>query len=162
MLQKADADLMVIDTPRGAALALGAYRPRHESTHLICRWPDENGPAFAMRVLRQLNKVKRGAQLAAMTLVLGSDPELGRCSPELGSHLASAIAPSGSVTLMGIGATTSEVVEWFELLRSVLAPSVKLDAWFPALFEPISGLSPAERLGVDAGFRAPQKRDPSV
>jgi len=147
---------MVIDTPRGAALALGAYRPRHESTHLICRWPDENGSAFAIRVFRQLDKVKRGAQLAAMTLVLGSDPELGRCWLELGSHLASAIAPSGSVTLIGIGASTSELVQWFELLRSVLAPSVKLDAWFPALFESISGLSHADRLGGDAGSWRPK------
>jgi hypothetical protein len=46
---------------------------------------------------------------------------------------------------MGVGASASEVVEWFELLRNVLAPSVKLDAWFPAVFSPIPALSPAER-----------------
>lgn len=150
MLQK--ADVLVIAAPRGAALALGAYRPQHERTHLICRWPDELAPAFARRVARQLNRVKRGAQVAAMTFVLGGDPALGRCLPELGPDLASAIAPSGSVTLMGIGASELEMVEWFELLRTVLAPSVKLDAWFPVLFpsspdavspEPTSAPKPA-------------------
>src|SRR5688572_30617525 len=69
MLQK--ADVLVIDAPRGAAFALEAYRPQHDRTHLICRWPDENSSAFARRVFRQLNKVKSGAHLAAMTLVLG-------------------------------------------------------------------------------------------
>jgi hypothetical protein len=140
-----NADVLVIATPRGAALALGAYRPQYERTHLICRWPEENAPAFARRVFRQLNKVKQGAHLAAMTVVLGGDPEPGRHSLELGSHVASAIAPSGSVTLMGIGASTSEVVEWFELLRNVLAPSVKLDAWFPSVFAPTPAASPAPR-----------------
>jgi len=138
-----NADVLVIATPRGAALALGAYRPQYERTHLICRWPEENAPAFARRVFRQLNKVKQGAHLAAMTLVLGGEPERG--SLELSSHLASAIAPSGSVTLMGVGASSSEVVEWFELLRNVLAPSVKLDAWFPSVFGPTPALSPAHR-----------------
>lgn len=132
MLQK--ADVLVIDAPRGASLALGAFRPQHERTHLICRWPDEFAPAFASRVSRQLNKVKQGAQVAAMTLVLGGDPAFGRCLLELGPDLAAAVAPSGSLTLMGIGAAQSEVVAWFELLRNVLAPSVKLDAWFPVLF----------------------------
>lgn len=148
MLQK--ADVLVIDAPRGAALALEAFRPQHERTHFICRWPDENAPAFARRVFSRLNKVKRGAHLVAMTLVLGGDPDLGQCSRELGSHLASAIAPSGSVTLMGIGASASEVVEWFELLRTVLAPSVKLDAWFPTVFAPRPALLPTERLGAGA------------
>lgn len=138
MLQK--ADVLVIDAPRGATLALGAYRPKHERTHLICRWPDENAAAFAGRVLQQLNKVKRGAQLAAMTLVLGGDPELGRCSAELGVHLASTIAPSGSLTLMASGASALEMVEWFELLQSVLEPSVKLEAWFPAADSDVASL----------------------
>lgn len=146
MLQK--ADVLVIDAPGRAALALEAYRPQHERTHFFCRWPDESSLAFAGRVFRRVNKVKQGAHLAAMTLVLGGDPQNERCSPELGSHLASAIAPGGSVTLMGIGASTAEVVEWFELLRNVLAPTVKLDAWFPSVFAP--ALLPAQLLGVGA------------
>lgn len=130
MLQ--EADVLVIDAPRGASFALDAYRPQHERTHLICRWPDEDAAAFALRVLQQLNKVKRGARLAALTLVLGGGPELGHCSAALGSHLASAIAPSGSLKLMASGASASEMVKWFELLRCALAPSVKLEAWFPS------------------------------
>jgi hypothetical protein len=128
-------EVMVIDAPQGAAAALGAYRPRHERTHLICRWPDELAPAFVRRVLKRLAKIRRGAEVAALTLVLGGDPAFSCLLPELGLDfgldLASTIAPMGSLTLVGLGSSQTQVVEWFELLRTLLDPSVALGAWFP-------------------------------
>jgi hypothetical protein len=127
-------EVMVIDAPEGAAVALGGYRPKHERTHLICRWPDELAPAFIRRVLKHLAKIRRGAEVAALTLVLG-DPAFSSLLPELGLDfgldLASTIAPMGSLTLVGLGASQAQVVAWFELLRTVLDPSVALGAWFP-------------------------------
>jgi hypothetical protein len=127
-------EVMVIDAPQGAAVALGAYRPKHDRTHLICRWPDELAPAFIRRVLKHLAKIRRGAEVTALTLVLG-DPAVSCLLPELGLNfgldLASTIAPMGSLTLVGLGASQTQVVEWFELLRTLLDPSVALGAWFP-------------------------------
>jgi hypothetical protein len=125
-----DTEVMVIDAPHGASLALGAYRPRHERTHLICRWPDELSPAFVRRVLKHLNKIRRGAEVAALTLVLGGDASLSGLMPELGRDLASSVAPAGSLTLVGIGASQLQVVEWLEQLRNLVDPSVALGAWF--------------------------------
>jgi hypothetical protein len=124
-------EVMVIDAPQGAAAALGAYRPKHERTHLICRWPDELAPAFVGRVLKHLAKIRRGAEVAALTLVLGGDPAFSCLLPELGLDLASTISPMGSLTLVALGASQTEVVEWVELLRTLIHPSVALGAWFP-------------------------------
>jgi hypothetical protein len=129
----AATEIMVIDAPRGAPLALGAYRPRHERTHLICRWPDELAPAFVRRVLKHLTKIRRGAEVAALTLVLGGEPSFGGLIAELGRDLASTVAPAGSLTLVGIGASQLQVVEWLELLRNFADPSVALGAWFPPI-----------------------------
>jgi hypothetical protein len=123
-------EIVVIDAPQGA-VALGAYRPKHERTHLICRWPDELGPAFVGRVLKHLAKIRRGAEVAALTLVLGGDPAFSCLLPELGLDLASVIAPMGSLTLVSLGASQAQVVEWVELLRDLVDPSVALGAWFP-------------------------------
>jgi hypothetical protein len=128
-----ETEVIVIDAPHRAALALEAYRPRHERSHLICRWPDELMPAFARRVSARLGSIRRGAEVAALTLVLGSDPDLNQLLPELGAHLAAAIAPAGSLTLMGIGASQSDLVGWFDALRDMVHPSVTLGAWFPQL-----------------------------
>lgn len=123
-------EVMVIDAPEGAAWALGSYRPQHERTHLICRWPDELAPAFVRRVLKHLAKIRCGAEVAALTLVLGSDGGVSGLLAEVGHDLASAVSPSGSLTLVGIGASQLHVVECVELLRNLVAPSVALGAWF--------------------------------
>jgi hypothetical protein len=85
--------------------------------------------------LKHLAKIRRGAEVAALTLVLGGDPAFSFLLPELGLDfgldLASTISPMGSLTLVGLGASQTEVVEWFELLRTLLDPSVALGAWFP-------------------------------
>jgi hypothetical protein len=75
-------------------------------------------------------RVTRGAQLATLTLVLGGDPAFSRLLAEIGHELGASIAPTGSLTLMGIGTTQSDLVESVELLRHWVAPSVTLDAWF--------------------------------
>jgi hypothetical protein len=126
----AATEVMVIDAPEGAAWALGSYRPKHERTHLICRWPDELAPAFVHRVLKHLTKIRRGAEVAALTLVLGSDAGFSRLLAGVAHDLASAVSPSGSLTLVGIGASQLQVVECVELLRTLVAPSVALGAWF--------------------------------
>jgi len=128
---RAATEVLVIDAPDGAARALGAFRPRQERTHLICRWPGELAPAFMRRVSSYLVKIRRSAEVAALTLVLGGDASIG-ILPEFGQNLAAALAPTGSLTLVGVGASHTDVVQSFEMLRQLLAPSVSLDAWFAA------------------------------
>jgi len=125
--------VLVIDAPAGAARALGAFRPRLDRTHLICRWPGELGPAFSRRVALYLQKVRSSAEVAALTLVLGGgDTLLGSTLSALGPDLAAALDPSGSLTLVGAGASQHELVESIEVLRQLFPPSVTLDAWFGA------------------------------
>lgn len=124
------AQVLVIDAPRGAATALGAFRPQLERTHLICRWPGELAPAFCQRVAKYLAKVCRTASVSALTLVLGGDIAASAIWPELGQELAAALAPTGSLTLVGAGASQTDVIASFEVLRQLVAPSVALDAWF--------------------------------
>jgi hypothetical protein len=121
---------MVIDAPRGAARALEAFRPQLERTHLICRWPGELAPAFSTRVSSYLRKIRSSAEVVALTLVLGGDAGMGSILPEIGQDFAAALAPAGSLTLVGAGASQNEVVASFEVLRQLIAPSVTLDAWF--------------------------------
>ncbi len=90
-------------------------------------------PAFARRVSERLGSICRGAEVAALTLVIGSDAGFDQLLPELGKNLAAAIAPAGSLTLMGIGATQSDLVGWFDALRGMVDPSVTLGAWVPQL-----------------------------
>jgi len=125
-------EVLVIDAPGGAAQALGSYRPQLERTHLICRWPGELAPAFRRRVEKYLTKIRRSAEVAALTLVIGGDATVGVMLPELGRDLAAALAPTGSLTLLGLGASQTAVVESFEVMRQLVPPSVTLDAWFGA------------------------------
>jgi hypothetical protein len=127
-----ETEVLVIDVPRGAARALGAFRPQLERTHLICRWPDELAPAFRKRVSKYLAKIQRSAEVVALTLVIGGDATVGGLLRELCQALAEALAPTGSLTLVGVGASQTDVVESFEVLRQLVAPSVTLDAWFGA------------------------------
>lgn len=125
-----ETEVLVIGAPGGAAQALGAFRPRRDRTHLICRFPGELTPAFLSRVSKYLVKVRRSAEVVALTLVIGGDVTLCGMLPELGQDLAAALAPTGSLTLVGVGASQTEVVESFEVLRQLVPPSVTLDAWF--------------------------------
>lgn len=127
---RAETEVLVIDAPHGAAQALSAYRPQVERTDLICRWPGELAPAFLKRVSKYLDKVRRSAEVVALTLVIGGDATIGSMLPELGQNLAAALSPSASLTLVGVGACQTDVVESFEVLRQLVAPSVTLDAWF--------------------------------
>ncbi len=128
---RAATEVLVIDALDGAARALGAFRPQLERTHLICRWPGELTPAFMRRVAQYLTKIRVSAEVVALTLVLGGDASLS-VLPEFGHNLAAALAPTGSMTLVGVGASQTDVVQSFELLRQLLAPTVSLDAWFGA------------------------------
>jgi hypothetical protein len=126
----AETEVLVIDAPQGAAQALRAYRPQLERTHLICRWPGELAPAFLRRVSIYLVKIRRSAEVVALTLVIGGDAPVGGLLPELGQDLAAALTPTGSLTLVSVGASQNDVIESFEVLRQLVPPSVTLDAWF--------------------------------
>jgi hypothetical protein len=125
-----ETEVMVIDVPAGASRALRTYRPRRDQTHLICRWPGELASAFSDRVMNVLDKIRRSAEVVALTLVIGEGSALGGILPELGRDLAAALAADGSLTLVGVGAPESEMVQSFEVLRQLVAPSVALDVWF--------------------------------
>lgn len=124
----ADTEVLVIDAPDGA-VALGAYRPQLDRTHLICRWRGELAPAFARRVSEYLQRLQRRAKVVAMTLVLGPDGSTTHL-PQLARSLALVLAPTASLTLVGAGASHDAVIESFELLRQMMPPSVSLDVWF--------------------------------
>lgn len=125
-------EVLVIDAPGGAAQALGFFRPQLERTHLICRWPGERARAFHERVSKYLAKVRRSAEVVALTLVIGGDATVGVLLPEFGQDLAAALAPTGSLTLVGVGASQLDVAESVEVLRQLVPPSVTVDAWFGA------------------------------
>lgn len=125
-----ETEVLVIDAPDGAA-ALSAFRPQLDRTHLICRWPGERGTAFMRRVSAYLQRLHRRAKVVALTLVLGADGTRAHL-PQLGRALSLVLAPTASVTLVGAGASRDAVVESFELLRQLVAPSVSLEVWFGA------------------------------
>jgi hypothetical protein len=126
-------EIMVIDSPRAAAWALDAYRPRHERAHLLCRSTGEQAPVFGTRVLARLTAIRRRAEVLGLTLVFGADPTFNRLIPELSHKLASSVSPIGTITFVGIGACQLEVVEWFESLRMVVEPTIVLGMSFPVL-----------------------------
>jgi hypothetical protein len=126
----ADTEVLVIDTPDGA-VALGAFRPQLDRTHLICRWPGELATAFTRRVSEYLQRLQRRSKVAAMTLVLGPDGSMSHL-PQLGRAMALVLAPTASLTLVGAGASHAAVIESFEVLRQLVAPSVSVDDWFGA------------------------------
>jgi hypothetical protein len=128
----AETEVLVIDVPGGASRALRSYRPRRDQTHLICRWPGELASAFSSRVMSAVDKIRRSAEVVALTLVIGEGSGIGSVLPELGRDLAAALAPDASLTLVGVGAPDDEVVQSFEVLRQLVAPSVALDVWFRA------------------------------
>jgi len=127
-MPRAETEVLVIDAPHGA-IALNAFRPQLDRTHLICRWPGEVASAFTHRVSRYLQRLRRRAKVVAMTLVLGPEGTLTHL-PQLGRALALVLAPTASLTLVGAGASHDAVVESFEVLRQLVAPSVSLDVWF--------------------------------
>jgi len=125
-------EVLVIDDAQGAPRLLESYRPAHNQAHLLCRWPNEPAHAFGLRVAKGLSKIRRGAEVGTLTLVLGGDLTLGGVMPELSRDLASAIAPSGSVNLVGMGAPQVELVRWMESLRTTVGPAVVVEARFSA------------------------------
>jgi hypothetical protein len=125
-----ETEVLVIDAPQGAARALGTYRPQLERTHLICRWPGELAPAFQLRVSKYLNKIRRSAEVVALTLVIGGDATIGHLFPHLGVDLAAALAPTGSLTVVGVDSSQTDVAASIEILRQLVPSSVTVDAWF--------------------------------
>jgi hypothetical protein len=125
-----ETEVLVIDAPQGAARALGTYRPQLERTHLICRWPGELAPAFQRRVSLYLTKIRRSAEVVALTLVVGGDATVGILFRDLGVDLVAALAPTGSLTVVGVDTSQMDVAASFEVLRQLVPASVTLDAWF--------------------------------
>jgi len=82
-------------------------------------------------VTKRLAAIQRDAKVAALTFVLGSDPSLNRLWSGLSRELAAVVAPTGSLLVVGIGASQAMIVEWVDLLRGLVEPSVSLGAWFP-------------------------------
>jgi hypothetical protein len=133
LLMTSTTEIIVIDSSRAAAWALGGYRPRHERAHLFCRSPDEEAPAFGSRVLKRLSSIRHGAEVLGLTLVLGADPTFSPHVPELNHELASSVSPTGFITLLGIGGCQRELVEYFESLRMLVHPTVMLGMSFRGL-----------------------------
>jgi hypothetical protein len=133
LLMTSATEIMVIDSARAAAWALGAYRPRHERAHLLCRSPDERAPAFGSRVLKRLSSIRHGAEVLGLTLVLGSDPSFSPQVPKLNRELASSVSPTGFITLVGIGGCQRELCEYLESLRMLVHPTVMLGMSFRGL-----------------------------
>lgn len=121
---------MVIDAPAGVQIALGAYRPRHERNHLLCRWPGEEPRAFHERVSKRLALIRRGTKLAALTLVLGDDDALDGAWSELTRELALSVAPAGIITVVGAGAPQEAILECVERLQQRVEPTVTLEVSF--------------------------------
>jgi len=110
-------DVVIVDTPSAAGVALGTPRTDAESTHVLCRHADETSREFGARVQRRLERIRLTRCVRSLWYVVGDDvttstntlPLLGTLLPLLGAE--------ATLTLVGPGSRQSVL---FEGIDSVL------------------------------------------
>jgi hypothetical protein len=107
-------EVFVVDTPRAANVALGVARADAESTHVLCRHPDESTPDFTRRVLRRIDRIQRSRRVRSLWYVVGSDGARARCSLPLLQSLLPMLESGSSLTVVGPGSHQSAVFEWID------------------------------------------------
>lgn len=107
-------EVFVVDTPRAANVALGAARADAESTHVLCRHPDESTPDFTRRVLRRIDRIQRSRRVRSLWYVVGSEAARARRPLPLLQSLLPLLENGSSLTVVGPGSHQSAVFEWID------------------------------------------------
>jgi hypothetical protein len=101
---KRSVDVVVVDTPRAAGVALATPRTDAESTHVLCRHADETPSEFGARVQRRLERIRLTRCVRSLWYVVGSDvttsadalPLLGTLLPLLDAEATLTVVGPGS------------------------------------------------------------------
>jgi hypothetical protein len=137
-----DAAFVVIEKGVGAPLALDHRKQAAELTHVLSRFDDEEGLAFARRVIGRLRRVRRaGLKIRSVSYVV---PD--RVSPRsrrknrLLATLVRALEPGARVTLIASYLSAGSALGWSQSLRAAARPGVTCDiVWQPVGSEPALG-----------------------
>lgn len=130
-----DAVFVVIEKGLGAPLALDHGKQAAEQTHVLSRIDDEEGLAFARRVIARLRRVRRaGLKIRSVAYVVpDSVPPSGRRKNRLLSTLVRALEPGARVTLIASYLSAGSALGWSQSLRAAARPGVTCDiVWHPS------------------------------
>lgn len=105
-----------MDTPRAANVALGVARADAESTHVLCRHPDESTTDFTKRVQRRIERIQRTRRVRSLWYVVGPEAVRVRCSLPLLQSLLPLLESGASLTVVGPGSHQGAVFEWIDSL----------------------------------------------
>lgn len=110
-------DVVVVDTPRAAGVALGTPRTDAESTHVLCRHADETPREFGARVRRRLERIRLTRCVRSLWYVVGTDVTTGGSALPLLGTLLPLLDTEATLTVVGPGSQQSLL---FEGIESVL------------------------------------------
>lgn len=129
-----DAVFVVIEKGVGAPLALDHRKQAAELTHVLSRFDDEGGLAFARRVISRLRRVRRaGLKIRSVAYVVPDRvPPRARSKNRLLSTLVRALEPGARVTLIASYLSAGSALGWSQSLRAAAGPGVTCDiVWQP-------------------------------
>lgn len=110
-------DVVVVDTPRAAGVALGTPRTDAESTHVLCRHADETPREFGARVRRRLERIRLTRCVRSLWYVVGTDVTTSTSALPLLGTLLPLLDTEATLTVVGPGSHQSIL---FEGIESVL------------------------------------------
>ena len=113
-LPSRSVDVVVVDTPRAASVALGAPRADAESTHVLCRHRDELTADFMRRVLRRIERIVKNRRVRSLWYVVGTEAARGSSSVRLLGDLLPMLDNGASLTVVGPGSHQGTVFEWID------------------------------------------------
>lgn len=114
---KRSVDVVVVDTPRAAGVALGTPRTDAESTHVLCRHTDETPREFGARVRRRLERIRLTRAVRSLWYVVGTDVTTSTSALPLLGTLLPLLDADATLTVVGPGSRQSVL---FEGIESVL------------------------------------------
>jgi hypothetical protein len=110
-------DVVIVDTPRAAGVALGTPRTDVESTHVLCRHADETPREFGARVRRRLERIRLTRCVRSLWYVVGTDVTSSTSALPLLGTLLPLLDKEATLTVVGPGSRQSVL---FEGIESVL------------------------------------------
>jgi hypothetical protein len=137
-------EVLVVDCPGHARSLLGEGRDR-DAVYGLPRPHGETTLAFGQRIARRLASLGPTG-IGALSLSVGTSAELTRLPGELSAALGSALAPAGSLTVIGFDAPQHRLFAWLdELTRSARADVRATLVCLPALRR--NWLKPSDGVG---------------
>jgi len=133
------AVFVVIEKGVGAPLALDHRTQAAEQTHVLSRFDDEGGLAFARRVISRLRRVKRAGLTIRSVSYVAPDGSAGRSRPKnrLLTTLVRVLEPGARLTLIASCLSAGSALGWSQSLRAA-RPGVTCDiVWQPSVLETV-------------------------